>query len=405
MGFLVCVNTVPSIHSFHFTYPNQRSQTTPTLSTFHHRSGVSSFDDLPLSGMEYRNDNHLRRPGSRILRMNDPRNGRDSRALVNPPNNQIGPSNSQNGGLERENDPTNPGLVPHADITGSGNGTVRNGPHYTFDDSALRSFLTARDKRLLTDMTDRNAGVHKVLADLRSEVGDLKIQICAIKCQVEILVLKHNENIASSGGFLGGRRDVASRCDALLPHLSLVFKSTVFSNVVIASVIHMVSMSSEVCNDHVVAFGKCSVESIWTTAYYTVDAILFGKKATMKREVLLSGSGKEYSKLRKLLVMSLIFNVQHNRFRQFQLDCNQNGGSSIGSDAGSTGGVPSRIWGEVGTNSVSHSGKITQPSGIKSRVITSAHVEKGRCRVEMRNERNKPAVSKKRKLDGRPTDD
>lgn len=54
----------------------------------------------------------------------------------------------------------------------------------------MQSYITERDKCRMENIAGQMAGLHKDLADIISELGDLKIPPCANKCEVDIMVIK-----------------------------------------------------------------------------------------------------------------------------------------------------------------------------------------------------------------------
>lgn len=256
-----------------------------------------------------------------------------------------------------------------------------------FDDSGLRTFLASRDKAVMDKFVENMAGLHKVVADLRSDVGEVKTEICVIKSQVDVLALKENVLVMTSSIAPRIRVDPASRCDVHLHHFELIFCADVISKVLTASILHKLTSECTECEHHIGSSDKCSVICVGKLASECMVALLFGKRANMSKAVLHTGVGKEYSKFKRLIVLSLLRNAQMNRFNQFENPPQQRH-SAQGQD-----------------NSEVGSAKIPQPSWIKPNIITSDHVEKVRNRLETKKEKQKSGKSKKRIYDENPTED
>lgn len=272
-----------------------------------------------------------------------------------------------------------------------------------FDDSALRQYLAARDKVGMETFLRHLSGIHKVVADIHSEISDLNIHMCAMQSEIEILSLKQNALGVSPGVASNGRNDIAHRCDTFLPHFELIFSSDITFRVVLHSIIHILSKGIEICDDHPAAEEMCTDECIGNCTSVQLCSMMFSKRATMGKAVLQSGYGKEYSKMRRLLVLSLVRNAQGNRFGQFQItpvaaERNSTANNCNGAELNAEDTARNR------THSVSITGRIPQPAWIKPSFITGDHVEVVRCKLETKAEKTKGSTSKKRMSDSRPTD-
>lgn len=265
-----------------------------------------------------------------------------------------------------------------------------------YDDSSLRRFIIAQDSASMNQLLEHIAGIHKAFADMRSEIGDLNLTVGGMRAQVNMLVLKSDldEGVSVGGG--AGRNDRVVRCDALLPHFNLIFNTIVIVKVVMASVVHMLAANSGTCHDHTPGMDICTIQCIGNSASVHLAAMLFGKRANMGKSVLQVGTGKEHSKLKKFLVLSLIRNAQGNSFCQFEVSGNGH------ADGSSTCETPSNAV-RNRVNGSTHTGRIPQPAWIKPGGLTNEHVETSRHRSETKVDRSRPGIAKKKKKDDRPT--
>lgn len=282
--------------------------------------------------------------------------------------------------------------------------TVEDTP-VTFDDSGLRTFLASRDKVVMEKFVEHMAGLHKVVADLRSDVGDVKNELGIVKSQVDILALKDNVRGVTSGTGPRVRVDPASRCDGYLHHFDLIFCNDIIVQVLTASILRKLTFECSKCDEHLGNMGNCTFLCVGISSSQCIAALLFGKRANMVKAVLHTGVGKEYSRLRRFLVLSLLRNAQSNRFKQFHIPCIESA-SVVGQ---ATVGVSSlnERHNMPGNNSfaVPHTGRIPQPPWIMPNFVKSEHVEKVRNRLETKKEKSRSGLPKKRCSDDRPTDD
>lgn len=270
------------------------------------------------------------------------------------------------------------------------------------DDSGIRQFLISRDKIFMARFLEHTSNVHKVMADMRSEVAGMRVELCALKTQVEVMMLKGDVEDACNGGATGNRADKSNLCDASLPHFTLVFTQEVIFKVVFASIVHTMSTNCSLCNAHTAISGRCDMYCIGKNVSTHVAAMLFGKKANMGKAVLQVGIGKEHCNLKRFLVLSLIVNAQQNSFGQFEIvqpSIILAGAVVSGNNSGAR---DRNVRGAVHSD---QQGRFPQPRWIKPNMISSAHIDRIRTRMETKMDKAKSVQSKKRANDANPSDD
>lgn len=286
---------------------------------------------------------------------------------------------------------------------GNGNEQVQSVAN-TPDNSGLRRFLTSRDKIFMEKFSEKMAGLHKVIADLRSEVGDIRYELISVKSHVDILMLMGEADGAGNGVAANGRTDSSTRCDTLLTHFSLIFRREVIIKVVLTSIVYTLSTGGANCNDHPSSSMDCSMLCVSKVGSALVASMLFGKRATMSKAVLQFCVGKEYCKLRKFIVLSLIRNTQLNSFGQFDVSCGANGAFARNGMRESTSTAHINATTSDQAKHVSP-GCILQPAWIRPNVITNVHIEQVRSRLEKRMEKPKALQSRRKNKDAHPTDE
>lgn len=151
----------------------------------------------------------------------------------------------------------------------------------TLDDSGLRRFLTSRDKLFMETFSDKMAGLHKVIADLRAEVGDVRYELILVKAHVDILMLMGEADGSANGVVAGGRADLSTRCDTLLTHFSLIFRPEVITKVVMSSIVYSLTVGGATCDDHPSSRVDCHLSCVSKTGSAIVAYLLFGKRANL----------------------------------------------------------------------------------------------------------------------------
>lgn len=130
---------------------------------------------------------------------------------------------------------------PRVDVWLNNHADNVNEVRLPFDDSGLRNFLSGRDKIVVSNFKDHMASMHMVLADVRSDLSDVRKQLCTMESKVDVLAIKGDSAISPARCFTGGRADNAARCDLKLPHFNMVFSQDVIVRVVMNSVMHMIT--------------------------------------------------------------------------------------------------------------------------------------------------------------------
>jgi len=219
-----------------------------------------------------------------------------------------------------------------------------------------------------------------VIASLQHELADIKYDLNQFKSQLNSLVVRSNSDSASCANLASGKNVHDLNCDGLMPHFKYCFSDKVTMQVLRSSTYHFISMRANRCSTHNSGTEMCTDYCIGEEAGVVVSALLFGKKASMGKACLQDGAGAEYSKFRKLLVNSIIRNVQLNRFNQFVVP---NAGSDVASQPGgssSDGPCPTRNNASLNASSEC----IPPPLWSLPAVLNSSHVENVRCRLEMK---------------------
>lgn len=226
---------------------------------------------------------------------------------------------------------------------------------------------------------EHSAGVHRELADVKSGLTDLKAQL-------DVPVLRVDSD-GTSQGHQNGKVETIN-----LPNFNYCFSSEVCQRVMASLVFNIVSTRCAGCfhennmtRSSEGSVEECSTHCIPRNCAALINAFLFGKKANMAKQVLQSGTGLEYSKVRKLLAMSLLRNVQWNRFNQFNVP-NKKQPASVTSD-GEFSPSPTEKYSSSQDNTAGLGGvRIPRPDWLSEDVISGVHIEMTRVRLETKKQ-------------------
>lgn len=294
-----------------------------------------------------------------------------------------------------------------------------------FDDSALRQFIMGREDAITSRLLKQLTGIHTSLADLQSGMCDMKNMYALLNSQVHTLVLSGDSEVNRTATPSKSRVDVNSRCDAKLPHFNLVFNEDVILKVALVTVVHILSREAPHCKFHPscppgdsssgtssispantthAMNTVCSASCIGHAVSATFRGMLFGKKAHMHKSVLQSGAGKAYSRLRRMLVFSLIRNVQGNYFGQFE-DHHPVQPSPPARCGASNGIAPRTMTAGRDVAVASKTARIPRMAWIMPNSITATHVDTIRRRMETKADKVKKGKGNKLNNNSEPTDD